>query len=240
MRRKRELEVCAELRRPCFHEKRFRSEFHTSLITYHSPPLSFVSFAIMIFVGKTSVGLLILSLGPAAVQSFCLGVNGCSTNRGRALFASAEANAVSFREQMMKQRFVYEGKLSLDEPAVEEVEVLATPTPEEIAALAAEQLAAEQKAVSVRTAMLATRLTIQAEAAAAEKETREKNEELAVQMANSKQQPKTPEVEAELASKYGDMSEEDRAFAILLDLGIIQDSKSFVENDEFCDEYLFV
>ena len=37
-------------------------------------------------------------------------------------------------------------------------------------------------------------------------------------------QPKSPEVEAELAARYGAMDLEERAFNILLDLGMIDDS----------------
>ena len=38
------------------------------------------------------------------------------------------------------------------------------------------------------------------------------------------QQPKSPEIEAELAARYGAMDLEDRAFNILLDLGMIEES----------------
>lgn len=43
-------------------------------------------------------------------------------------------------------------------------------------------------------------------------------------IANAQKQPKAPDEEKELAERYGDMSLEERAFNILLDLGMIESS----------------
>lgn len=41
-------------------------------------------------------------------------------------------------------------------------------------------------------------------------------------IAEARRQPKPPEVEAELAARYGSMDLEERAFAILVDLGMVE------------------
>ena len=65
------------------------------------------------------------------------------------------------------------------------------------------------------------------------------NREAAI--AESRSQPKSPDVEAELAARYGSMELEERAFNILLDIGMIEsnpdpDSADYdsSNDDEFC------
>jgi hypothetical protein len=58
----------------------------------------------------------------------------------------------------------------------------------------------------------------------------------------ARKQPKSPEEEAKLAAKYGSMSIEDRAFAILADLGMVEMSPNpndpnydHSQDDEYCE-----
>jgi hypothetical protein len=59
----------------------------------------------------------------------------------------------------------------------------------------------------------------------------------AAELEKVRKQPKSTAEEARLSAKYGAMTPEDRAFNIMLDLGIVADhSDSAGADEEYCEE----
>ena len=163
--------------------------------------------------------------------------------------ALIEAKAVKTRENMLSYRIDLEKRLA-KKAATKAAEKKRYDFLQRMMAerLAAEKVlakkAAEKKYVTLREKMLATRLEMQGEIAAAMILRREKK---AVQVAAYKEartQPKSPEVEKKYAEKYEVLSETERNFAILVDLGLVKESPNpdcpeydDSEDDLFCDDY---
>ena len=171
-----------------------------------------------------------------------------------------EVQAVSVREKMMIARFQNEAQLRKIAAAIE-AEALNQQQMEEEARAAkaaaeaeylkqkkaeeqAKAMEIEKKAVATRMKMLETRLKIQGDLAATEIALRVAREAKITALIEARKQPKEPEIEAKYAAKYSSMSEEDRNFSILVDLGMINvhsdpDTSDYDASfdEEYCVEY---
>eukprot|EP00984_Skeletonema_dohrnii_P035207 scaffold34685_cov128-Skeletonema_dohrnii-CCMP3373.AAC.1 len=138
---------------------------------------------------------------------------------------AAEAKAKAEAAEAARLAKEAEEKRLAEEAAAAEAKAKAEAEAAEAARLAEEAAAAEAKAEAeaAEAARLAEEKRLAEEAAAAEALEAEARElgYPSVAVMKARQQPKSAEEEAALASKYGAMDLEERAFSILTDLGMI-------------------
>ena len=159
--------------------------------------------------------------------------------------ALIEAKAVKTRENMLSYRIDLEKRLAKKAAEKKRYDFFQRMIAERLAAeKVVAKKAAEKKYVTLREKMLATRLEMQGEVAAAMILRREKKAAQVAAYKEARTQPKSPEVEKKYAEKYEVLSETERNFAILVDLGLVKESPNpdcpeydDSEDDLFCDDY---